>query len=371
MTENLTVANRSVLQQILELGRHHWDNDNYDPNARHRFQQALQCKSPALGKRVYASGTEEREFPNTCKSLACASCGHWACIQWQRRRWCALPECRYCAITFTMPNTLWPLFAANPRLCRKLAEIAARVIESYARVHKGVEVGVIPIVQTFNGKLEFNSHVHVLVTARDFQAFASAKESSVFFDGNKLKRMWQRLVIALLRTALETQTLMAREELKNLLDYEGKRSWIKAHVQAFDGKEHFLRYAGRYVRRPPIAQRRIVSVTNGLVRFWYKDKRSGETEALTLSVEEFIDRWAQHFPERHRHTVRYFGLFASRSWSRIGAALFALVGTTRPLPPNRRRWAPSIERQFGRNPLLDSAGVPMRLVRHVPPLPTT
>jgi hypothetical protein len=116
-----------------------------------------------MGQRVYASENEERTFCNTCKSPACPSCGHWATVQWQRERWCAIPEGPYRVITFTMPNTLWPLFASSPRLCRKLTEIAARVIVGYARARRGVEVGVMPILHTFNGKLEFNSHVHALV----------------------------------------------------------------------------------------------------------------------------------------------------------------------------------------------------------------
>ena len=43
------------------------------------FLRAVQCKTPALGRRLYASETEEREFCNTCKSrMACASCGSCA-----------------------------------------------------------------------------------------------------------------------------------------------------------------------------------------------------------------------------------------------------------------------------------------------------
>jgi hypothetical protein len=154
------------------------------------------------------SENEEREFCNTCKSLvACTSCGHWATTQWQRQREHALPDGRYLSITFTMPKTLWPLFAANPRLGRKLAGIAARVIGSYARVRKGAEVGVMPVLQTFNGKLEFNPHVHTLVTAGDLRTAGTHGPSSIFFDPYELRGSWQRLVIVLLRGALRRASL--------------------------------------------------------------------------------------------------------------------------------------------------------------------
>src|SRR5713101_1577091 len=135
------VPRPSKLQQILILRRDHWDHDLYDPDSRRAFRLALQCKTPEMGGRVFASENEEWVFYNTCKSPACPSCGHWATIQWQRERWCAIPDVPYLGITFPMPNTLWPLFAHNPRLCRKLPKIAAHVIGSYARVRYGVEVG--------------------------------------------------------------------------------------------------------------------------------------------------------------------------------------------------------------------------------------
>lgn len=378
------VPRPSKLQQILILGRNHWDHDGYDADSRRAFRLALQCKTPELGGRVFGSGKEEWVFYNTCKSPACPSCGHWATIQWQRERWCAIPDVPYLGITFTMPNTLWPLFARNPRLCRKLPEIAGHVIGSYARVRYGVEVGVMPILHTFNGKLQFNSHVHALITGGGLKTSSSAWRLRIFFVRDDLMRAWQRLVIAILRGALEAGQLesgMANGEIERLIQSEEKRGWI-GHVQAFDKKEHFLRYAGRYARRPPIAQRRILTIVDGFVLFWYRDKRQDRqytprctakdkrrhrwpTEQCT--IEEFIDRWSQHIPKRYRHAVRHFGLFAPRRWGQVATAIFATLGTKQRPRPKRRPWAASIQQQFGRNPLLDHNGGRMKFVRHRAP----
>jgi len=363
------ITKRSLLQQILIEGRKHWDHDGYDPDCRARFLRAIKCKTPELGGRVFASENGERTFCNTCKSPACTSCGHWAKVQWQRERWCAIPEGPFKVITLTMPDTLWPLFASNPELCRKLAEIAGRVIVGYARARRGVEVGVMPIPHTFNGKLEFNAHVHALVTARDLQTLASQNRSNIFFDRNQLMRSWKRLIVALLRAALESGSLesgMDDAEVEHLLQREEVRDW-RVHVQAFDGKEHFLRYAGRYVRRPPIAERRIVAVSNGFVQFWYKDKRLRRRELVVCTVAEFIDRWAQHLPKPRRHSVRYFGLFGPRRWSQVVAGAFAQIGEKQRPRPKRRRWAISVERLSGKNPLIDHTGTRMTFVRHLAP----
>ncbi len=184
-------------------------------------------------------------FYKTCKSPACPSCGHWSTIQCQRQRFCALPEVPYLGITFTMSDTLWPLFARNRRLCGKLAEIAAGVVGSYARVHYCVEVGVMAVPHTFNAELCFNSQVHALVTAGGLQTSGSGWRPRIFLDRDKLMRSWQRLVIALLREALDAGQFdlgIGRDEFEDLLQHEEKRGWI-VHVQAFHGKEHVLRYA--------------------------------------------------------------------------------------------------------------------------------
>jgi hypothetical protein len=226
-----------------------------------------------------------------------------------------------------------------------------------------------PILHTFNGKLEFNSHVHALVTARDLQTLASQNRSNIFFDRNHLMRSWKRLIVALLRAALESGSLdsgMGDAEVERLLQQEEIRNW-RVHVQAFDGKEHFLRYAGRYVRRPPIAERRIVAISNGFVHFWYKDKRLRRRETVVCTVEEFIDRWAQHVPKRYRHSMRYFGVFGPRRWSQVAGAAFALVGEKQRPRPKRRPWALSVERLSGRNPLVDYKGSRMTFIRHLAP----
>ena len=128
---------------------------------------------------------------------------------------------------------------------------------------------------------------------------------------------------------------------------------------------NFLQYAGRYVRRPPIAQRRITWITERTVRFWYKDKKLRRRVYVQCSVEEFIDRWARHIPECSQHAVRSFGLFAPRTLSQTSAAIFAILGQERKPRPKPRRWADSVKRDFGRDPLLDHTGKRMKWARRI------
>jgi Putative transposase len=88
---------------------------------------------------------------------------------------------------------------------------------------------------------------------------------------------------------------------------------------------------------------------------------------VQCSLEEFIDRCAQHILERYQHAVRSFGLFAPRSLAQTSELIFAVLGQQRKRRPKPRRWADSIERDFGRNPLLDHKGQKLNWVRQLAP----
>lgn len=79
------------------------------------------------------------------------------------------------------------------------------------------------------------------------------------------------------------------DQMDDLLTHLEK-CWWSIKIQSFEDKWHFLQYAGRYVRRPPIAQRRITWIGKPTVRFWYKDKKLRRRIEVECSVKEFVDR---------------------------------------------------------------------------------
>jgi len=225
------------------------------------------------------------------------------------------------------------------------------------------------ILHTFNGQLEFNSHVHTMVSGGALSVHSGGWTTPVYYNRERLMMAWRRAVIELLRAALRMGLLQANttaNEMEALLSEQEARWWSNK-IQSFKSKEHLLRYAGRYVRRPPIAQHRITFIGEQSVTFWSKDKKQRRRVYVTCSLEEFIDRWAQHIPERYQHTIRSFGLFAPRLLSQTSAAIFVLLGQKQRPRPKPRAWAVSLKRDFRRDPLLDSTGKGMRWIRRLPP----
>ena len=88
-------------------------------------------------------------------------------------------------------------------------------------------------------------------------------------------------------------------------------------------------YAGRYARRPPIAQHRFRTISRQEIRFVTKDTRMKRTVETTYTPAEFLATLADHVPDRYRHNVRYFGLLAPRVKCQTHDAVFALLGQER------------------------------------------
>jgi hypothetical protein len=113
-----------------------------------------------------------------------------------------------------------------------------------------------------------------MVTGGGLRGSSDIWVSGVYYDPDLLMKSWRKAVIALLRAALragQLRTELTVDQMEDLLTHFEK-CWWSVKVQLFENKWHFLQYAGRYVRRPPIAQRRITCIAERSVTFWTKDK---------------------------------------------------------------------------------------------------
>ena len=201
-------------------------------------------------------------------------------------------------------------------------------------------------------------------TAPEFQCASSyaglrgglSEAESRWIGGLTLNRvgfmkMWRHGVITYLRLALKAGILksdLKSWELRELLadKYEVGGMLNKKHIS----KRHFLGYAARYIRRPPIAQHRFQEIDGPTVKFLTKDTATKETVLDELPKEEFVQMLADHVPDKYVHSVRYYGL-----WRRAREAVFSpsCLGcwTKNAAHARRLSWAEMIMKYFGRNPL--------------------
>ena len=66
---------KQPVKQILIATRSSWDRPETRLAARQNFDKVTKCGTLALGAEVFASETEEKLVPHTCKVRPCPSCG--------------------------------------------------------------------------------------------------------------------------------------------------------------------------------------------------------------------------------------------------------------------------------------------------------
>ncbi len=269
-----------------------------------------------------------------------------------------------------MHSDFWPIFQQNRHLLDDLPAIGAGVLQDWAEEKYGAHVTILVVRHTFGSHLNFNAHLHILVSTVGLHKTGRSLVEDILFPRDAVMRIWRHTLLDYLTMALEAGQLSAhlpQPELTKLFE-EHRDRWWSAKVDYFNSKDAFLRYISRYLRRPPLAEYRLISSDNDQeVRFLTKDKKLRRRVVTTCTAREFIARLADQVPDRHRHGVRYFGLLAPRSIGRSYEVFLALLGQRRPPRPRRIRWAASIRQTFGQDPLLDSNGQRMHWVGRVSP----
>jgi Putative transposase len=209
------------------------------------------------------------------------------------------------------------------------------------------------IQHTFGGHLNYNPHLHMMVSGAGLDPAKSLWVRSLAFDKEEIMALWRLAVIEYLEQAYCCgSTLAATPDLSVCLRRQAARR-LNISVTRHMSKAHFLRYAGRYIRRLPISQRRILSISAEEVVYQSKDTRTKNFVEKRCTPEQFVDLIAQHVPGHYRHSMRYFGVLAPTVKGRIGITVFALSNSTRRSKPKQQSWAASVLKHFGRDPLRD------------------
>jgi hypothetical protein len=142
--------------------------------------------------------------------------------------------------------------------------------------------------------------------------------------------------LAYLREAFRTQTAtgkpkpadavlrpppgMTVQQCLNLFNELGRKNW---HVQiepAYASARGVLRYAGRYIRRGPLSERRIRAYDGQRVTIAYAHPEKHRRPTFTLDAKDFVLRLLNHVPEKGTHCARVYGLYHSACRDKLNRA---------------------------------------------------
>ena len=271
-----------------------------------------------------------------------------------------------------MPGTFWDIFRINRHLLPAVVELGAGVLQDWTLERYGAEVPILVVPHTFNPKLEFNVHLHILVGRVGLDRTGYQLVQNIRFYDDEMTKRWRHTLVDFLTRAIDCGQVRSAMPLKRLreLVQEQRGAWWKPMVREYNTQQAFLRYIARYLRRPPIAEYRLQPSPAGTVHFQYKDKKANEIRVAKYTTEKFLLLLADQVLDRYRNGVRYFGLLSPRAKALRFAAFLRLLGRRVPQRPRRLRWASSLLATFGYDPLRDSQGEIMVWRRRLPaPLP--
>ena len=125
-----------------------------------------------------------------------------------------------------MPDVLWPLFQRNRHLLHDLPVLGAQVLQQWAQQKYGIRLMIVVIPHTFGRHLNFNCHLHILVSQGGLREDGAEWRSRTPLDRKALMPMWRYAVITLLREAARAGILdtdMSRGALPRLLTTQYER----------------------------------------------------------------------------------------------------------------------------------------------------
>lgn len=283
------------------------------------LRDLVRCRTPALGGHleVCPGCGFERPSYNSCRNRHCPGCQ-----EGRRRRWVEARELRvlpvaHFQVVFTLPGELRSLAKAFPRVVLHLLfDAASHVLQTLARQRMDARLALTMVLHTWNRKMGWHPHVHVIVSAGGLSLDGARwvpTRPAYLFPERVLNAMFRGRMLATLEEARRKgdlgDTHLYRRNLR-------AKAWVVDVTPPEDRPvEHVIRYLARYVYGVAIHDARIVEVTAQTVTFHTRDKNTH-----TVPGPEFARLYLQHvLPARFRK-VRHYGLFAPSMSAQLESA---------------------------------------------------
>ena len=307
---------------------------------------------------------EEKVVPYGCNSRVCTHCGKVFTDKWADQIARKTFDVKHRHVVLTIQDELRHLFKTNRELLKVLMDCAILAIAQVMRWKLGKEVtpGVIAVLHTYGRDMKWNPHVHALVTEGGFKQNGEWVDVNIF-PFRMLRRSWQYHLLTNLKEEIE-DTSENRRLIHRLFEEYPEGFYVRAK-DTISNKKEMMRYIGRDIRHPAIAESRIGSYDGESMTFWYLDD-DGNKHYVTMSVEEFISAVIGHIPDPQFKTVRHYGIYA-RNQRRFFKKLLGVVSIVqRKILNLPRLWAPNCPKCGTKMEFVCSSGMLDRFDRPPP-----
>lgn len=281
----------------------------------------MSCGTPDCGYEVWECPAchSYHVICYTCKSRFCSRCG----VKYAKARAFSIAEntmnVNHRHMVFTIDKRLRIYFQYDRYMLNLLFTAAYNSIQ-YAFSKKLDEVpGVIITLHTFGRALNWNPHVHCLVTEGSMKGRQLFKNKD-YLHYAVLRKSFQAQLIKLMREYIKEHHPYLKIKFKDISDEiykENKNGFYvyapKVKKKNKQGKKCVINYIVRYTGRPVMASSRIISYDKDtkMISYWFEDHESHEYVQVNEHVFEFMKKLIIHIPETQFKMVRYYGLYAT------------------------------------------------------------
>lgn len=286
-----------------------------DPYVKQEVEKMMSCQDPEKGFRTYRCPNCDatKTLPFTCKSRICSSCGKKHADMWSEDLAERMFDVSHRHMVFTIPDILRDVIDTHRSLLRVLSDAVGNTMKlliNERRKHDTVIPGIISVLHPYGKGLNFNPHIHAIVTEGGLASDNTWVEVS-YIPYAKLRKTWQKQVLEGVRKALRAEPGID-ELVSKLYSLYPNGFYVNAKRKIEkQTKKKLVRYIGRYIRHPAVAESRIASYDGKTVIFWYE--REGKRHYVTLDVMEFIDRVVHLIPPKNFKLIRYYGLYSRKN----------------------------------------------------------
>jgi len=292
----------------------------------------INCRTDVLGYHVDAcpNGHYRIILKNSCKHRSCPQCGLTETELWLERRRLQALACKYFHIIFTISHELHPIWRWNRKVFTGLmlrgAWHSVRELMGDCR-WLGAFPGAIGVFQSWDDEMLEHCHLHFIVSAGGLDKKGQWIEADADFllPTPVLASKFRGKFLAYLRRGFNDRVLtppsvMSRQKCFNLLNKLGRIRWHAQIEPAYEHADGVYKYVGRYLRRGPISEKRIVGYDGESVTIAYAHPEKHQQRTFRLDAQGFIERLLRHVPEKGTHLVRSYGLFHPNCRDKLDSA---------------------------------------------------
>ncbi len=295
------------------------------------MRDLVACRTAVLGGHLWRCDKcgHEKIAYNACRNRHCPKCQGTTRAKWLAKRVEDLLPVEYSHVVFTVPPSLADMALQNKKVMYAiLMRASAETLKQIAAdpKHLGATIGFLSVLHTWTQKLLHHPHVHCVVPAGgvaiDGDRWVSC-QPGFFLPIAVLRRLFRGKFLGMARQAYDQGELRFQGGLSALEDPNNfaaalrilyQTEWVVYAKPPFGSPKQVYKYLAGYTHRVAISNHRLVSLSNGQVRFRWQDRAKGNRKRImALGAVEFTRRFLLHVLPKGFVRIRQYGLLANRT----------------------------------------------------------